>query len=85
MILPKMAVSMSMSSSFSEIARSAAASLGYMYSSLKPEQLLTISLSLKGNDMFVSLPTGYGKSLCYAALPPSPTLRVGSIPSTYYT
>ena len=68
-ILPKMAVSESTSLSFSEIARSAAASLGY--SSLKPEQLLVTSSFLEGNYVFVSLPTGYGKSLCYAALPPA--------------
>ena len=68
-ILPKMAVSVSTSLSFSEIVRSAAASLGY--SSLKPEQLLSTSSFLEGNYVFVSLPTGYGKSLCYAALPPA--------------
>ena len=66
-ILPKMALSVSTSLSFSEIARSAAASLGY--SSYKPEQLLATSSFLEDNYVFVSLPTGYGKSLCYAALP----------------
>ena len=50
-----------------EIARSAAANLGY--SSLKPEQELAILSFMEGNDVFVSLPTGFGKSLCYAALP----------------
>ena len=49
--------------------KAAAASLGY--SSLKPEQLLATSSFLEGNYVFVSLPTGYGKSLCYAALPPA--------------
>ena len=68
-ILPKMAVSVSTSLSFSEITKSAAVSLGY--NSLKPEQLLVISSFLEGNDVFVSLPTGYDKSLCYAALPPA--------------
>ena len=72
-ILPKMAVSVSTSLSSSEIARSAAASLGY--SSLKPEQLLATSSFLEGNYVFVSLPTGYGKSLCYAALPPALTFE----------
>ena len=50
-----------------EVARSAAASLDY--GSLKPEQELAIPSFLEGNDVFVSLPMGYGKSLCYAALP----------------
>ena len=56
-----------MAVSLSEIVRSAAANLGY--SSLKPEQELAILSFMEGNDVFVSLPTGYGKSLCYAALP----------------
>ena len=50
-----------------EVARSAAASLGY--GSLKPEQESAISSFLEGDDVLVSLPTGYGNSLCYAALP----------------
>ena len=43
------------------------ASMGY--SSLKPKQLDAIDAFLKGNDVFVSLPTGYGKSLIFAMLP----------------
>ena len=39
------------------------------YASLKPEQEKVLSELLGGNDVFVSLPTGFGKSLCYAALP----------------
>ena len=36
---------------------------------LKPEQKCVIEAFLKGRDVFVSLPTGSGKSLCYALLP----------------
>ena len=39
----------------------AAHSLEYV---LKPEQRTTIFQFASGSDVFVSLPTGYGKSLC---------------------
>lgn len=50
-----------------EAARSAALRLGYP--TVKPEQLSVIVEFLSGRDTFVVLPTGYGKSLCYGALP----------------
>ena len=46
--------------------REAARSLDYP--SLTDEQEKALSKFLEGNDLFVSLLTGYGKSLCYAAL-----------------
>ena len=39
------------------------------YSSLKDKQKEAIITFLSGNDVFVALPTGYGKSLCYGCLP----------------
>ena len=45
----------------------AATSLGY--SKLKPEQEQAITYFACGNDVFVALPTEYGKSLCFALLP----------------
>ena len=36
---------------------------------LKPKQLETIEAFVSGKDMFVSLPTGYGKSMIFAILP----------------
>ena len=39
------------------------------YFTLKDEQLRIAADVLGGRDGFVSLPTGYGKSLCYAILP----------------
>lgn len=36
---------------------------------LKREQYLAIDSILRGKDTFVSLPTGYGKSVVFAALP----------------
>ena len=45
----------------------AAASLGYL--ELKPEQEEAVASFVRGADVFVSLPTGYGKSLCFGLLP----------------
>ena len=39
------------------------------YNSLKEEQLLAIEKFVTGSDVFVSLPTGLGKSLIYGLLP----------------
>ena len=39
------------------------------YTALKEEQRLVISEFMSGRDVFAVLPTGYGKSLCFACLP----------------
>ena len=39
------------------------------YGEVKSEQSRVIREIVAGNDVFVALPTGYGKSLCYALLP----------------
>ena len=39
------------------------------YEKLKEEQLLAIDEFVSGKDVFVSLPTGFGKSLIYGLLP----------------
>ena len=40
--------------------------LGY---ELRPEQRQSLQKFVAGNDVFISLPTGFGKSLCYILLP----------------
>ena len=44
----------------------AAQNLGYL--SLKEEQREVITNFVQGKDVFAVLPTGFGKSLCYACL-----------------
>ena len=39
------------------------------YESLKPEQETVVRVFLGGKNVFAALPTGYGKSLCYACFP----------------
>jgi len=39
------------------------------YTSVRPMQLQAIRSFMQGNDVFISLPTGSGKSLCYSVLP----------------
>lgn len=39
------------------------------YDQLKDKQVESIEVFVGGSDAFVSLPTGYGKSVIYAVLP----------------
>lgn len=60
---------MACGSSFSESLIYAHSSLKMSHLSLKPEQRSSMEAIYDGRDVFVWLPTGYGKSLCYQALP----------------
>ena len=53
--------------SISSVCTAIASSLGYH--KLKDEQLEVMTSFLSGNDVFAVLPTGFGKSLCFACLP----------------
>ena len=51
----------------SSIITECAQSLGY--ESLKPKQIEAAQSFISGQDTFVSLPTGYGKTVIFALLP----------------
>ena len=44
------------------------ASVSFGYNELKVEQHKALKAFVEGRDVFVALPTSYGKSLCYALL-----------------
>jgi ATP-dependent helicase YprA (DUF1998 family) len=58
-----------MSSNFFVSVKYALERLGLRHFSLKPGQQQSIEAVYNGRDVFVWLPTGYGKSLCYVVLP----------------
>ena len=45
-------------------------------SALRPKQVLAVRHFLRGSDVFVSLPKGSCKSLCYYLLPTGPSISV---------
>ena len=59
---------MASSSMMKNAASKAAIRLGYEQG-LKKEQLEVVVAFLSGRDVFAVLPTGFGKSVCYACLP----------------
>ena len=52
---------------FEQIVSDAGEKIGYP--DLKDEQRKAVAAFIQGKDVFVSLPTGSGKSLCFALLP----------------
>jgi superfamily II DNA helicase RecQ len=51
-----------------EVIERCVSDMGYT-GGLKPDQRRAVLLFLQHKDVFVSLPTGFGKSLCYGCLP----------------
>ena len=39
------------------------------YTAIRPNQHKAVKSFMKGNDVFISLPTGSGKSFCFSVLP----------------
>lgn len=60
---------MAVCSAFSTAVAFSLGKLGLSHVSLKEEQRSAIEAVYQRQDVFVCLPTGYGKSLCYQALP----------------
>ena len=38
------------------------------FSSVKPQQMIAINEFINGKDVFVALPTGFGKTMCFTCL-----------------
>ncbi len=57
---------------YTALVRGVALEHGFILSSKQEEAILAF---LQNQDVFISLPTGYGKSLCYSLLPPIYKLR----------
>ena len=55
------------------------------YSTLRPEQAEAVSAFAGGKDVFVALPTGSGKSLCFAILPCTQPCWISASSSTART
>ena len=73
-LLPQVAFSIMTSTTFRGLTFSDAVSyalkqLQMSQVSLKPEQRSSMEAIYDGHDVFMWLPTGYGKSLCFQALP----------------
>ncbi len=62
-------MAVSVSSAFVDATAFSYKQLGLPHVSLKDEQSSAIKAIYEGRDMFVCLPTGFGKSLCYHTLP----------------
>ena len=52
---------------------------------LKPKQLEAVRTFMSGRDTFVSLPTGYGKSVIYAILPLAFDYFLGMYAANFYS
>ena len=70
-----------MAGTVEDIITAAATNLGYP--TVKEEQGQAITAFVSGKDVFVALPTGYEKSLCYALLPFVFDSLLGRPPSTF--
>ena len=64
-----------MTEAIEDLIDNTAALLGY--TRLKGEQKMALRAFISGKDVFISLPTGYGKSLCYALIPVIFDMKLG--------